>query len=96
MLKMNLQFFASKKGVGSTKNGRDSNAQRLGVKRSDGQLVTAGSILVRQRGTKVYPGTNVGIGRDDTLFAKVEGIVKFERIGRERKKVSVYSNALEA
>ncbi len=96
MLKMNLQFFASKKGVGSTKNGRDSIAKRLGVKRSDGQLVTAGSILVRQRGTKIYPGTNVGIGGDDTLFAKIEGVVKFERIGRDRKKVSVYSTALEA
>lgn len=96
MLKMNLQFFASKKGVGSTKNGRDSIAKRLGVKRADGQLVTAGSILVRQRGTKIYPGTNVGIGGDDTLFAKVEGVVKFERVGRDRKKVSVYSAALEA
>jgi len=79
MLKLNLQLFASKKGVGSTKNGRDSRAKRLGVKRADGQLVTAGSILVRQRGTKIHPGTNVGIGSDDTLFAKVEGVVKFER-----------------
>jgi len=90
MLKMNLQFFASKKGVGSTKNGRDSIAKRLGTKRGDGQSVTAGSILVRQRGTKIYPGTNVGIGGDDTLFAKVEGVVRFERLGRDRKKVSVY------
>ncbi len=90
MLKMNLQFFASKKGVGSTKNGRDSIAKRLGTKRGDGQTVTAGSILVRQRGTKIYPGTNVGIGGDDTLFAKVEGVVRFERLGRDRKKVSVY------
>lgn len=96
MLKMNLQFFASKKGVGSTKNGRDSIAKRLGVKRQDGQAVSAGSILVRQRGTKVYPGTNVGIGGDDTLFAKVEGVVKFERVGRDRKKVSVYPVAQEA
>jgi large subunit ribosomal protein L27 len=90
MLKMNLQLFASKKGVGSTKNGRDSIAKRLGVKRADGQIVTAGSILVRQRGTKIHPGTNVGRGSDDTLFAKVEGVVKFERLGRDRKKVSVY------
>ncbi len=90
MLKLNLQLFASKKGVGSTKNGRDSRAKRLGAKRADGQAVTAGSILVRQRGTKIHPGTNVGIGKDDTLFAKVEGVVKFERLGRDRKKVSVY------
>ncbi|GIP31376.1 50S ribosomal protein L27 [Paenibacillus sp. J2TS4] len=90
MLKLDLQLFASKKGVGSTKNGRDSIAKRLGVKRADGQLVTAGSILVRQRGTKIHPGTNVGIGSDDTLFAKVEGVVKFERWGRDRKKVSIY------
>ncbi len=96
MLKMNLQLFASKKGVGSTKNGRDSISKRLGVKRADGQLVTAGSILVRQRGTKIYPGTNVGIGGDDTLFAKTEGVVKFERLGRDRKQVSVYTTALEA
>lgn len=96
MLKMNLQLFASKKGVGSTKNGRDSIAKRLGVKRQDGQVVSAGSILVRQRGTKIYPGTNVGIGGDDTLFAKVEGVVKFERVGRDRKKVSVYPVAQEA
>jgi large subunit ribosomal protein L27 len=90
MLQLNLQLFASKKGVGSTKNGRDSASQRLGAKRADGQTVTAGSILYRQRGTKIHPGTNVGIGSDDTLFAKVEGVVKFERWGRERKKVSVY------
>lgn len=90
MLQLNLQLFASKKGVGSTKNGRDSISKRLGVKRADGQAVTAGSILVRQRGTKIHPGTNVGIGSDDTLFAKVEGVVKFERWGRDRKKVSVY------
>lgn len=81
---------ASKKGVGSSKNGRDSEAKRLGVKRADGQLVSAGSILVRQRGTKFHPGNNVGIGGDDTLFAKLEGTVKFERYGKTRKKVSVY------
>ncbi|MCF6092718.1 50S ribosomal protein L27 [Microaerobacter geothermalis] len=96
MLKMNLQFFATKKGVGSTKNGRDSIAKRLGVKRGDGQLVKAGNILVRQRGTKIYPGTNVGRGSDDTLFATAEGIVRFERLGRDRKKVSVYPTASEA
>ena len=90
MLKLNLQLFASKKGVGSTKNGRDSHSKRLGAKRADGQVVTAGSILFRQRGTKIHPGSNVGIGKDDTLFAKVAGVVKFERWGRDRKKVSVY------
>jgi large subunit ribosomal protein L27 len=90
MLKMNLQFFASKKGVGSTKNGRDSESKRLGAKRADGQAVTGGSILVRQRGTRVYPGVNVGKGGDDTLFAKVDGVVKYERVGRDRKQVSVY------
>lgn len=82
---------ASKKGVGSSKNGRDSEAKRLGVKRSDGQFVSAGSILVRQRGTKFHPGNNVGRGGDDTLFAKIDGRVKFEREGKQRKKVSVYS-----
>ena len=81
---------ASKKGVGSSKNGRDRESKRLGVKRADGQVVSAGSILVRQRGTKFHPGTNVGKGGDDTLFAKVEGTVKFEREGKSRKKVSVY------
>ncbi|MFO7263025.1 MAG: 50S ribosomal protein L27 [Bacillaceae bacterium G1] len=96
MLKMNLQLFASKKGVGSTKNGRDSISKRLGVKRYDGQFVRAGNILVRQRGTKIHPGFNVGIGGDDTLFAKVDGIVKFERLGRDRKKVSVYPVTTEA
>lgn len=90
MLKMNLQFFAQKKGVGSTKNGRDSISKRLGVKRGDGQMVNAGSILVRQRGTKIYPGAGVGRGGDDTLFAKVDGVVKFERLGRSKKQVSVY------
>lgn len=90
MLQLNLQLFASKKGVGSTKNGRDSESKRLGVKRADGQLVTAGSILVRQRGTKIHPGRNVGRGQDDTLYAKIEGVVRFERWGRDRKRVSVY------
>lgn len=90
MLRLNLQFFASKKGVGSTKNGRDSEAKRLGAKRADGQEVSGGSILYRQRGTKIYPGANVGRGGDDTLYAKVDGVVKFERYGRNRKKVSVY------
>ncbi len=90
MLHIGIQFFAHKKGVGSTKNGRDSEAKRLGVKRADGQLVPAGNILVRQRGTKIHPGTNVGRGSDDTLFAKVTGVVRFERVGKDRKKVSVY------
>ncbi|MBE7001032.1 MAG: 50S ribosomal protein L27 [Clostridia bacterium] len=90
MLKIGLQFFAHKKGVGSTKNGRDSEAKRLGVKRADGQTVKAGNILVRQRGTKIHPGTNVGIGSDDTLFALTAGKVHFERMGKDRKKVSVY------
>ena len=81
---------ACKKGVGSSKNGRDSESKRLGVKRADGQTVSAGSILVRQRGTKFHPGNNVGKGGDDTLFAKVEGVVKFETFGKDRKKVSVY------
>ena len=90
MLKISLQFFAHKKGVGSTKNGRDSEAKRLGVKRADGQAVPAGNILVRQRGTKIHPGLNVGRGKDDTLFAKVEGVVRFERLGKDRKQVSVY------
>ena len=91
MLNIGLQFFAHKKGVGSTKNGRDSAAQRLGVKRADGQFVLAGNILVRQRGTKIHPGNNVKIGSDDTLFAVVDGRVKFERVGRDRKQVSVYA-----
>jgi large subunit ribosomal protein L27 len=96
MLRLDLQFFASKKGVGSTRNGRDSQAKRLGAKRADGQFVSGGSILYRQRGTKIYPGENVGRGGDDTLFAKVDGIVKFERMGRDHKKVSVYPVAQEA
>ena len=90
MMKMNLQLFAHKKGVGSTRNGRDSESKRLGPKRADGQYSLAGNILVRQRGTKIHPGTNVGIGGDDTLYAKADGIVKFERMGADRKKVSVY------
>ena len=90
MLQISLQFFAHKKGVGSTKNGRDSEAKRLGVKRADGQVVPAGNILVRQRGTKIHPGVNVGKGSDDTLFAKVTGVVRFERVGKDRKHVSVY------
>jgi len=95
LLKLNLQLFASKKGVGSTKNGRDSQAKRLGAKRADGQFVSGGSILYRQRGTKIYPGVNVGKGGDDTLFAKVDGVVKFERLGRDRKQVSVYPAAAQ-
>ncbi len=90
MLKLNIQLFASKKGVGSTRNGRDSESKRLGAKKSDGQFATAGSILYRQRGTRIFPGNNVGKGGDDTLFAKVTGIVKFERKGRDKKQVSVY------
>ncbi|MCI1930560.1 MAG: 50S ribosomal protein L27 [Clostridia bacterium] len=90
MLKLNLQFFAHKKGMGSTKNGRDSNSKRLGAKRADGQFVLAGNILYTQRGTKIHPGTNVGIGGNDSLFALVDGTVKYERLGRDKKKVSVY------
>ena len=89
MIKLNLQLFASKKGVGSSRNGRDSHSKRLGVKRGDGQFVLAGNILVRQRGTKIHPGTNVGKGSDDTLFALVDGKVKFERLGKDKKQVSV-------
>ena len=89
MLNIGLQFFAHKKGVGSTRNGRDSKAKRLGVKRGDGQFVLAGNILVRQRGTHIHPGVNVGIGSDDTLFAKATGRVKFERLGKDRKQVSI-------
>lgn len=90
MLILNLQFFAHKKGVGSSKNGRDSESKRLGVKSADGQTVLAGNILVRQRGTKIHPGTNVGKGKDDTLFAKVDGIVRYERHGKDKKRASVY------
>ena len=91
MLKINIQLFAHKKGMGSTKNGRDSESKRLGVKRADGQFVLAGNILVRQRGTQIHPGNNVGRGSDDTLFALIDGKVKFERLDRDRKKVSVYA-----
>ncbi len=90
MIRISMQFFAHKKGVGSTKNGRDSESKRLGVKRADGQFVVSGNILVRQRGTHIHPGANVGRGSDDTLFATVDGTVRFERLGRDRKKVSVY------
>ena len=89
---INLQLFAHKKGVGSTRNGRDSESKRLGAKRADGQVVKAGNILYRQRGTRIHPGTNVGIGKDDTLFALIDGKVKFERMGKDRKKVSVYED----
>lgn len=90
MLRIDLQLFAHKKGVGSSRNGRDSEAKRLGVKRADGQFVLAGNILVRQRGTKIHPGNNVGRGGDDTLFALVDGVVRFERKGKDKKQVSVY------
>jgi len=89
-ISLNIQRFAHVKAQGSTHNGRDSRGRRLGAKASDGQLVSAGSILYRQRGTKIYPGTNVGMGKDHTLFALIDGIVKFERCGRDKKKVSVY------
>ena len=92
LFKLNLKLFSSKKGVGSTKNGRDSAGRRLGSKLSDGQFCTAGSIIYRQRGTKIHPGTNVGQGGDDTLFALVDGVVKYERLGKSRTKVSVYPN----
>ncbi|MBP3265833.1 MAG: 50S ribosomal protein L27 [Saccharofermentans sp.] len=90
MLNMNLQLFAHKKGMGSTKNGRESQSKRLGAKKGDGQSVIAGNILVRQRGTKIHPGNNVGIGSDDTLYAKIDGLVKYERVGSTKKQVSVY------
>lgn len=92
MIKINIQLFAHKKGMGSTRNGRDSESKRLGVKRADGQAVNAGTILIRQRGTKIHAGNNVGRGSDDTLFALIDGKVKFERLDKTRKKVSVYSN----
>ncbi len=91
-MNLNIQLFASKKGVGSTKNGRDSAGRRLGSKVSDGQYCSAGSIIYRQRGTKVYPGTNVGMGKDHTLYAKISGIVKYERRGKDKKQASVYEN----
>ena len=90
-LKLNIQLFAHIKAQGSTHNGRDSAGRRLGAKASDGEKVTAGSIIYRQRGTKIYPGNNVGKGKDDTLFAKVSGIVKFETIGKHKKQASVYA-----
>ena len=92
MLRISLQFFAHKKGVGSTKNGRDSESKRLGVKKADGQAVLAGNIIVRQRGTSIHPGNNVGIGKDDTLFALIDGKVKFERKNKDQKQVSVYAD----
>ena len=91
MLQINIQLFAHKKGMGSTKNGRDSESKRLGVKRADGLFVLAGNILVKQRGTHIHPGNNVGRGSDDSLFAMIDGKVKFERVGRDQKKVSVYA-----
>ena len=91
MLKINIQLFAHKKGMGSTKNGRDSESKRLGAKRADGQFVKAGNIIYKQRGTHIHPGENVGRGSDDTLFAKVDGVVRYERVGRDRKRVSVYA-----
>ncbi|MCP1101070.1 large subunit ribosomal protein L27 [Aequitasia blattaphilus] len=90
MMKLNLQFFAHKKGMGSTKNGRDSESKRLGAKRADGQFVKAGNILYRQRGTKIHPGVNVGRGGDDTLFALADGVVRYERKGRDKKQVSIH------
>lgn len=90
MLKLNIQLFAHKKGQGSTKNGRDSISKRLGAKAGDGEFVVGGSILYRQRGTRVYPGFNVGIGSDDTVYTKIDGYVKYERLGKDRKQVSVY------
>ena len=90
MLKINIQLFAHKKGMGSTKNGRDSESKRLGVKRADGQFVLAGNILVKQRGTHIHPGNNVGRGSDDSLYAKIDGGVRFERGGKDRKRASVY------
>jgi len=90
MIRINLQLFAHKKGVGSTRNGRDSEAKRLGVKRGDGQYVLAGNIIVRQRGTKIHPGTNVGKGKDDTLFAKMDGYVEFRRVGKTGRRVDVH------
>ena len=91
MLKIDIQLLAHKKGMGSTKNGRDSESKRLGAKRADGQFVKAGKILYKQRGTHIHPGENVGLGSDDTLFAKIDGVVRYERLGRDRKRVSVYA-----
>ena len=91
MLKIDIQLLAHKKGKGSTTNGRDSESKRLGAKRADGQFVKAGNILYKQRGTHIHPGENVGLGSDDTLFAKIDGVVRYERLGRDRKRVSVYA-----
>lgn len=96
MFKFDLQLFSSKKGLGSSKNGRDSNPKMLGTKRGDGQFVLSGNILVRQRGTKIHPGNNVGRGKDDTLFAMIDGVVKFERKDKKRKQVSVYPKEVTA
>ena len=96
LMQLNIQLFAHKKGQGSTKNGRDSISKRLGAKAADGEYVSGGSILYRQRGTKVYPGHNVGIGSDDILYAKVAGYVKFERVGRDKKQVSIYDEKVSA
>lgn len=96
LMQLNIQLFAHKKGQGSTKNGRDSISKRLGAKAADGEYVSGGSILYRQRGTKIYPGHNVGIGSDDTLYAKVAGYVKFERVGRDKKQVSIYEEKVNA
>ena len=90
MMQLNIQLFAHKKGQGSTKNGRDSESKRLGAKAADGEYVSGGSIIYRQRGTRIFPGVNVGIGKDDTLYAKISGVVKFERLGKDRKQASVY------
>ena len=90
LMELNIQLFAHKKGQGSTKNGRDSISKRLGAKAADGEYVTGGSIIYRQRGTKIYPGTNVGIGKDDTIYAKVSGYVKYERVNKKKKQASVY------
>ncbi len=95
MLKMDLQFFSHKKGMGSSKNGRDSHSKRLGAKKADGQFVTAGNIIYKQRGTSIHPGLNVGRGGDDTLFAKTDGIVRYERKGRDKKQVSVHPVSAE-
>ena len=95
MILINLQLFAHKKGVGSSRNGRDSESKRLGTKCADGQFVLAGNILVRQRGTRIHPGNNVGKGSDDTLFAKIDGVVKYERVGKDKKKASVYPVVVE-
>lgn len=94
LLSLNIQLFAHKKGQGSTKNGRDSESKRLGAKAADGEYVTGGSILYRQRGTRIYPGKNAGIGSDDTVYAKIDGYVKFERLGRDRKQVSIYTEKM--